>query len=220
MSAPLPLAVLASGRGSNLQALIDAQHNGSLPIEIVLVGSDKAQAQALRRAEEAGVATLALDPRAYASRAAFDAELFARIAEYRPALIVLAGFMRILDPAVLAPWAGRIINIHPSLLPKYRGLHTHRRALEAGDAVHGSSVHFVTAELDGGPLIAQVEMPILAGDTPDTLAERLLVEEHRLLVAGVALIAARRIELTDSGVRRDGAPLVAPLKLGADGTLA
>ncbi len=119
----LRLAILASGRGSNLQALIDAQRAGRLPVEIALVGSDKAQAPALRRAEEAGIATLALDPKSYANRAAFDADLFARIAEHRPALIVLAGFMRILDPGVLAPWAGRIVNIHPSLLPKYRGLH-------------------------------------------------------------------------------------------------
>lgn len=216
----LRVAVLASGRGSNLQALIDAQRAGALPIEIVLVGSDKAQAHALRRAEDAGIATLALDPKSYPSRAAFDADLFARVAEHEPGLIVLAGFMRILDPAALAPWVGRIVNIHPSLLPKYRGLHTHRRALEAGDPSHGSSVHFVDAELDGGPLLAQAEIPILAGDTPDTLAERLLAEEHRLLVASVAEIAAGRIALVDSRVCRDGLPLSAPLRLQGDGSLA
>lgn len=219
-AAPFRLAVLASGRGSNLQALIDAQRAGRLPIEIVLVASDKAQAQALRRAEDAGIATLALDPKGYASRAAFDAELFARVAEYEPALIVLAGFMRILDPAALAPWVGRIVNIHPSLLPKYRGLHTHRRALEAGDAVHGASVHFVTAELDGGPVVAQAEIPVHAGDSADGLAERLLAREHRLLVAAIALIAAGRVALTDDDVRYDGTPLAAPLRLADDGTLA
>jgi phosphoribosylglycinamide formyltransferase-1 len=220
---PIPsfrLAVLASGRGSNLQALIDAQRGGRLPVEIVLVGSDKAQAPALRRAEAAGIATLALDPKSYADRAAFDADLFARIAEFRPALIVLAGFMRILDPLVLAPWAGRIVNIHPSLLPKYRGLHTHRRALEAGDAEHGTSVHFVTAELDGGPLIAQARIPILPGDTADALAGRLLAEEHRLLVASVACIAEGKIALDGAQVLHDGSPRAAPLRLQDDGTLA
>src|SRR5690606_29995458 len=130
---PVPafkLAVLASGRGSNLQALIDARSEGRVPIEIVLVAGDKAQALALRRAEAAGIPTLALDPRGYASRAAYAADLFARVAASAPDLVVLAGFMRILDPVVLAPWSGRIINIHPSLLPKYPGLHTHRRVLE------------------------------------------------------------------------------------------
>ena len=220
MTARLRIAVLASGRGSNLQALLDEQHDGRLPIEIVLMASDKAHALALRRAEEAGIATLALDPKGYLDRATFDADLFARIAAYAPDLIVLAGFMRIVAPAALAPWAGRIINIHPSLLPKYRGLHTHRRALDAGDTVHGASVHYVTAELDGGAVIAQAEIPVLAGDTPDLLAERLLDREHRLLVASVALIAAGRVALTGAGVLHDGKPLASPLRLASDGTLA
>ncbi|HEY0231224.1 MAG TPA: phosphoribosylglycinamide formyltransferase [Dokdonella sp.] len=220
MSARLRVAVLASGRGSNLQALVDAGVGKRLPIEIVLVASDRIQAYALQRASHAGIATFALDPKAYRHRAAFDADLFARIATCQPALIVLAGFMRILDPAALAPWIGRIINIHPSLLPKYRGLHTHQRALEAGDSVHGASVHYVTAELDGGPTIAQAEIPVLPDDTPQTLAERLLAQEHRLLVASVALIAAERIALGDSGVVFDQTPLAAPLRLRADGSLA
>jgi phosphoribosylglycinamide formyltransferase-1 len=113
-----------------------------------------------------------------------------------------------------------MINIHPSLLPRHRGLHTHRRALEAGEREHGASVHYVTAELDGGPTLAQVEIPVLAGDTPEALAARLLPQEHRLLVASVALIASRRIALTDAGVVLDAAPLAAPLKLTADGALA
>ena len=216
----LRLAVLASGRGSNLQALIDARRAGRLPVEIVLVAGDKVRAPALRRAEAAGIATLALDPKTYASRAAFDAELFARVAAHRPDLVVLAGFMRILDAAVLAPWAGRIVNIHPSLLPKHRGLHTHRRAIEAGDVAHGSSVHYVTGELDGGPVIAQARIPIHAGDTEDTLAARLLGEEHRLLVACVAQIAGGHVALAGSQVLRDGRPLEAPLALQPDGTLA
>lgn len=212
------LAVLASGRGSNLQALIDARARGQLAVEIVLVAGDKARALALRRAEAAGIPTLALDPRSYPTRAAFDADLFARVAASEPDLVVLAGFMRILDPAVLAPWSGRIINIHPSLLPKYPGLHTHRRVLEEGDAEHGSSVHFVTAELDGGPVLAQAAIAVLPGDTPDTLAERLLAHEHRLLVASVAAIAAGRLRLGGRGVLHDDSPLASPLRL-VDGHL-
>jgi phosphoribosylglycinamide formyltransferase-1 len=211
----LRIAVLASGRGSNLQALIDARTAGT-PLDIVLVASDKAHAIALRRAEAAGLATLALDPKCFATRAGFDAELFARIAAHAPDLIVLAGFMRIIDPAALAPWAGRIINIHPSLLPKYPGLHTHRRALEAGDALHGATVHYVTSELDGGPPIACVEIPVRPGDTPETLAERLLHDEHRLLVATVGLIAAGRLAFDGARVLLDGVPIATPLRLGTD----
>lgn len=217
--APFRLAVLASGRGSNLQALIEAQRDGRLPATIVLVAGDRPQAHALRRAEEAGIATFALDPKGFSERAAFDAALFAQVAAHTPDLIVLAGFMRILDPAVLAPWAGRIVNIHPSLLPKYRGLHTHRRALEAGDTTHGASVHYVTAELDGGPVIAQAEIPVHAGDSAEALAERLLEREHRLLIAAIALIAAGRVALAEDGVRCDGKALTAPLLLDADGAL-
>ncbi|MEO6688674.1 MAG: phosphoribosylglycinamide formyltransferase [Dokdonella sp.] len=215
----LAVAVLASGRGSNLQALIDARRAHDLPIDIVLVASDKAQAIALRRAEDAGIPTLALNPKSYPDRATFDADLFARVAAHQPDLVVLAGFMRILDPVALAPWLGRIINIHPSLLPKYPGLHTHRRVLEAGDATHGASVHYVTAELDGGPPIAQAQIPIVSGDTPEALAERLLEKEHRLLVECVALIAACRIALGATGVSLDGRLLASPLQLADNGRL-
>jgi phosphoribosylglycinamide formyltransferase-1 len=207
------VVVLASGRGSNLGALIAAQREPSARFEIVLVAGDKPEAQALRMAEEAGIATIALDPRSYAERAGFDADLFARVAANAPDLIVLAGYMRILDPGVLAPWIGRMINIHPSLLPKYRGLKTHERAIKAGDEVHGASVHFVTAELDGGPVISQIEIPVAAGDTPALLSSRLLPLEHRLLAATVDLLAQRRIALEGDGVRFDGAPLAAPLRL-------
>jgi len=209
---PFRIAVLASGRGSNLQALIDARDAGA-PIQLVLVASDKPGALALRRADAAGIATLALEPKTFATRAAFDQTLFARVAAHAPDLIVLAGFMRIIDPSALAPWAGRIINIHPSLLPKYPGLHTHRRALEAGDTVHGATVHYVTAELDGGPPIACVEIPVHAGDTEQALADRLLQDEHRLLEATVALIAAGRVALDGARVLYDGAPIAAPLRL-------
>ncbi|WP_426663032.1 phosphoribosylglycinamide formyltransferase [Rhodanobacter aciditrophus] len=215
--APLKVAVLASGRGSNLAALIAARDAGTLPVEFVLVGSDKASAGALRLAEDAGIPTLALNPKGYPDRPAFDRELFARIAASGAELLVLAGFMRVIDGAALAPWAGRIVNIHPSLLPKYRGLHTHRRALEAGDTEHGASVHFVTAELDGGPLIAQARIVVRPGDDENSLAARLLPLEHRLLPAAVALLAARRLALGDAGVLLDGRPLRAPLQLGEHG---
>lgn len=215
---PLRVAVLASGRGSNLQALLDARAAGRLPIEIVLVASDRSDALALRRAEAAGIATLALRPKAWPSRAEFDRELFARVAAHAPDLIVLAGYMRVIDGAALAPWHGRIVNIHPSLLPKYRGLHTHQRALEAGDHEHGASVHFVTAELDGGPVIAQARIDIRPGDTEDSLAARLLEQEHPLLVATVGLIAAGRLRLGAAGIELDGKVLAAPLRL-RDGEL-
>ncbi|KQZ69149.1 phosphoribosylglycinamide formyltransferase [Rhodanobacter sp. Root561] len=216
-SAPAKVAVLASGRGSNLAALLDARARGELPVEFVLVGSDKATAGALRLAEAAGIATLALDPRSYADRRAFDLDLFERITDSGAEWLVLAGFMRILDGEALRPWAGRIINIHPSLLPKYRGLHTHRRALEAGDAEHGASVHFVTAELDGGPVIAQARLPIVADDDEQSLAQRLLPLEHRLLPAVLADLAHGRLQWDGHGPRFDGQSLAMPLQLGEHG---
>ncbi|HWX66827.1 MAG TPA: phosphoribosylglycinamide formyltransferase [Rhodanobacter sp.] len=218
MNMPLPrVAVLASGRGSNLAALLEARERGELPVEFVLVGSDKASAGALRLAETANIPTLALDPRGYPDRRAFDLDLFARIAASGAEWLVLAGFMRILDGEALTPWIGRMINIHPSLLPKYRGLHTHRRALEAGDTEHGASVHFVTAELDGGPVIAQARVVIEAGDDEQRLAERLLPLEHRLLPAVLNLLASQRLQWDGRAPRFDGHPLLAPLMLGAEG---
>ena len=214
---PAKVAVLASGRGSNLAALLDAQARGALPIEFVLVGSDKAGAGALRLAEAANVPTLALDPRSYPDRRAFDLDLLARIAASGADWLVLAGFMRILDGEALKPWVGRIINIHPSLLPKYRGLHTHRRALEAGDAEHGASVHFVTAELDGGPVIAQARLAIEAGDDEERLAQRLLPLEHRLLPAVLGLLVSGRLQWDGQAPRFDGRPLAAPLRLSDGG---
>jgi phosphoribosylglycinamide formyltransferase 1 len=157
-----------------------------------------------------------LDPRAFADRQAFDAALFSRIAELDPGLIVLAGFMRILDRASIEPWLGRIINIHPSLLPHYPGLHTHRRALQAGDTKHGASVHFVTAELDGGPVIAQTVIDIEATDTEESLGARLLEKEHRLLRLCVNLIATHRVRWLDGAVTIDGQPLRAPLQFRDD----
>lgn len=213
MAQALRVAVLISGRGSNLGALIAARARGELPIEIVLVASNKTTAEGLRSAEAAGIPTLALDPAAYAERAHYDAELFGRVAAFQPDLIVLAGFMRVLDAAALASWGGRIINIHPSLLPKYPGLHTHRRALAAGDTVHGASVHFVTDELDGGPLLARTEIVIEPGDDADGLAQRLLPREHALLCRCVAWLAEGRAQWRDGIVHFDGAPLAEPLRV-------
>ncbi len=207
------VVVLASGRGSNLEALIDAQHGGHLPIRIVGVLSDKPDARALELARSHGIAAIHLDPRPFPDRRAYDLALFAHIADLRADLIVLAGFMRILDAEAFAPWLGRIINIHPSLLPRYPGLHTHRRALAAGDREHGASVHFVTAELDGGPIIAQTVIEIAEGDTEDDLASRLLAREHRLLVACVGLLAAGRLALKADTILLDGVALAAPLRL-------
>lgn len=219
MTSSLRIALLASGRGSNLAALLAARARGELPVEFVLVASDKPAAAALALAERAGIPTLALDPHSYPSRADFDRDMFDRITASGAQLLVLAGFMRILDGAALAPWVGRMINIHPSLLPKYPGLHTHRRALAAGDIEHGASVHYVTAELDGGPVIACARLTIDPGDDEHRLAERLLVLEHRLLPAVVGLIAAGRLALRDGRVRLDDTPLPAPLQLGGHGRL-
>jgi phosphoribosylglycinamide formyltransferase-1 len=208
----LRIAALASGRGSNLAALIAARDAGRLPVEFTLIGSDKAKAGALAIAAAAGIPTVALNPKDYASRADFDAALFGRVADSGADLLVLAGYMRIVDAAVVASWEGRAINVHPSLLPKYRGLHTHRRCLEAGDTEHGASVHFVTAELDGGPVVAQARMAVHPGDTELDLAERLLVEEHKLLPAVVGAIASGRLRW-EGGPVFDGMPLVHPLSL-------
>ena len=212
MHSPLRIAVLASGRGSNLAALIAARDAGTLPVELVLVASDKASAGALRLAEAAGIPTLALNPKSYPDRPGFDRDLFARIAACGAELLVLAGFMRVIDGSVVAEWEGRAINVHPSLLPKYPGLHTHRRCLEAGDAEHGASVHYVTAELDGGPVVAQARIPVGTGDNKETLAERLLADEHRLLPAVVGAIANDRLRWTGEPVFADRT-VTAPLSI-------
>jgi len=213
---PCSIVVFASGRGSNFAALLAAQRSGELPIAIRALLSDKRTAPALLIAEQAGIAAEALAPRDFADRAAFDRAIFARAASFRPQLIVLAGYMRMIDAAAIAPWLGKIINIHPSLLPKYPGLRTHARVLEAGDTLHGASVHFVTAQLDGGPVIAQTELTVREGDTPESLAARLLPLEHRLLTATVDLIARGRVVLGSDGVRLDGRTLDSPLRFSQE----
>jgi phosphoribosylglycinamide formyltransferase-1 len=209
----LRVVVLASGRGGTFAALLAAQQDGRLPIEIVALLSDKRTARVLTVAESAGIATVALRPRDYPDRASFDRALFARVADFTPDLVVLAGYMRVIDSSVVGQWRGRMINLHPSLLPKYPGLQTHERALAAGDDLHGASVHYVTAELDGGPLIAQVRMPVVAGDTAETLAARLRPLERQLLVRVVELISQGRLALGAATVEFDGHALVAPLRI-------
>lgn len=217
--APLRVAVLASGRGSNFMALARAARAGRLPIELVGVFSDRASAPILQRAADHGVVGHAFPPKSFADRTAFEAALFAAVDRVQPDLIVCAGYMRLLGTTTVEDRLGRMINIHPSLLPRHRGLHTHQRALDGGDADHGASVHFVTPELDGGPVIAQARVPIEAGDDADRLAARVLEREHPLLVATVGLFAKRRLRLAGEQVVLDGAPLSAPLELDASGQL-
>lgn len=214
------IAVLASGRGSNLQALIDAVANGTLDARIVGVFSDRPQAPALARARAAGIPALALQPAGFAGREAFDAALFAEIAAAEPDLIVCAGYLRLLGAAVVEAWRGRMLNIHPSLLPAFRGLRTHQRALAAGVVEHGASVHFVTPELDGGPVLAQARVPVHGSDDVGTLAARVLAREHPLLVQSVQLLACGRARLHDDGIHVDGVRLRAPLQLAANNGLA
>lgn len=211
------LAVLASGRGSNLQALLDAIAAGSLPAEVVGVFSDKPAAPALAMVPEA--LRWSARPRDHADREAFDAALADAVAAVSPDWVVCAGYMRILGTGFIARFAGRLLNIHPSLLPRHRGLHTHAAALGAGDTEHGASVHFVTPELDAGAVIAQARLPVRADDTPDTLAERLLPLEHRLLVATVGLAVTGRLAERGDKAWLDGQELFSPLCLDCSGKL-
>ena len=202
-------AVLISGTGSNLQAIVDAIDAGELPARISLVLSNKAGAAGLARAERAGVPAEAIDHRGFPDRAAFDQAMIERIDAHGADTVVLAGFMRILSPGFVRHYQGRLINIHPSLLPKYPGLNTHARALEAGDREHGCSLHFVTDELDGGPLIAQARFPVAANDTAETLSEKVQAREHRLYPQVLRWRAQQRLQMTDQGVELDGERLPA-----------
>lgn len=211
----LRLAVLASGRGSNLQAILDAIAAGALAARVVGVFSDQPDCHALARATAAGVPALAWRRRDFGSRAQFDESLFNAIAAVQPDLIVCAGYMRIISAAAVRRFSGRMINIHPSLLPNYPGLDTHARALAAGEREHGASVHVLVPALDAGPVLAQARVPVHAGDTPDALAQRVLAREHPLLVQCLAAIAGGRLAFADGTPRLDGRPLPAPLQLDA-----
>ncbi|GLQ32173.1 phosphoribosylglycinamide formyltransferase [Litoribrevibacter albus] len=201
------VVVLISGGGTNLQALIDGQLNQTLPITIQSVISNKADAYGLERAKQAGINTDVLDHKAFESREAFDQAMIKIIDQYEPKLVILAGFMRILTPEFTRHYLGRMINIHPSLLPKYQGLHTHKRAIEAGDSEHGCSVHFVTEELDGGPVAMQAVVPIETTDTPEDLAARVLTQEHIIFPETVKLFAEGRLTMGEESAILDGKEL-------------
>jgi phosphoribosylglycinamide formyltransferase-1 len=210
----LPIVVLISGRGSNLNAIIDAVEMDDLPVEIRAVISNRPEAPGLQRAALAGIRTIVIDHACHRDRAAFDHALSTTIDALQPALVVLAGFMRILTPEFVEHYRGRLLNIHPSLLPAFPGLHTHQRALDAGCREHGASVHFVSAAVDGGPVIAQVRVPVHATDTAATLADRVLQQEHRLYPTVIRWYAEQRIGLSPDGqVVFDGTPLEQPRQL-------
>lgn len=215
-AAPLPIVILISGRGSNMRVIAERAARGTLPVTVRAVISDRPQAAGLEIAASMGIATAALSPRAFADRAAYDQALLGLIAPYAPGLIVLAGFMRILSAQFIGAYAGRILNIHPSLLPKYRGLDTHRRVLEAGEALHGVSVHFVTEELDGGPVILQAAVEVQAGDTVETLSARVQRQEHSIYPLAIEWFARGRLALEGQRAWLDGRPLEAPAQAGVD----
>jgi phosphoribosylglycinamide formyltransferase-1 len=195
MAARLKVGVLVSGRGSNLQALIDSCADAAFPAEIGLVISNIANAYALERAAKAGIACQVISHRDFADRASFDAAIDRALRTAGIDLVCLAGFMRLLTADFVEAWSGRMINVHPSLLPAFRGLDTHKRALEAGVKLHGCSVHFVTPGLDEGPIIAQAAVPILAEDDESSVAARVLEQEHRIYPLALRLLAEGRVRL-------------------------
>ncbi len=213
----LPVVVLVSGNGSNLQAIIDATRRDALPVQILAVISNRPDAYALERARAAGIEALTLDHRGFPDRTHFDSALQALIDARAPQLVVLAGFMRVLSDAFVAHYRGRMVNIHPSLLPALRGLDTHRRALAAGLRVHGASVHLVSEELDGGAVIAQVRVPVEPHDDASTLAARVLAQEHRLYPTVLRWWAEGRLRYVNAGLLLDGQPLDTPVLLEARG---
>ncbi len=188
------LVILISGRGSNMRSIIEAANKGDLGAEIAAVISNRPGAGGLDVAKQAGIATAVIDHQAFNSREAFDLALAEKIDSYQPTFVILAGFMRILTAGFVEHFAGKLINIHPSLLPKFKGLHTHQRAIEAGEKEHGASVHFVTVELDDGPVILQAKVPVLPDDTADTLAARVLEQEHLLYPAAIKKLVTQQTE--------------------------
>lgn len=215
MASPLDLIVLISGRGSNMLAIHDACQDGRLPARIALVIADRPQARGLTLARERGLTGICIDYRSHASRTAFERSLADAIDGVRQAnkrtLIVLAGFMRILEPAFVMRYQGAMLNIHPSLLPLYRGLDTHARALAEGHRWHGASVHFVTPELDGGPVVAQIRVPVLSTDTAETLSARVQRGEHRLYWRVIDWIARNRLQCSTPVLSLDGKALTEPV---------
>lgn len=214
-AAPKRTAILISGRGSNMAALVKAAEAPDFPAEIALVLSNREEAAGLDFAKDHGVPTLVLSHKGYADRLAFDAALDAHLKAEGIEIVCLAGFMRLLTPWLVERWRNRMINVHPSLLPSFKGLHTHERALEAGVRLHGCTVHFVRAEMDEGPIILQAAVGVEADDTPDVLAARVLAQEHVIYPKGLELLAAGRLKVADERVEITGAkgglpPLVSP----------
>lgn len=209
-SEKMKVAVLISGSGSNLQALIDSQKNSNY--EIVLVVSNRPGVFGLTRAEQANIKNVTLDHTQFDSREAFDQALVKVIDQESIDFVILAGFMRILTPEFTLHYLGRMLNIHPSLLPKYPGLHTHRKALEAGDTTHGVSIHFVTPELDGGPVILQAEIDITKSDTELTLKDKIHLKEHKIYPIATQWLASGQVKLTDNIAYYQNEPLLTPLK--------
>lgn len=209
-STPIRAVALISGGGSNLQAIIDAIQHHNLEIELCCVISNRADAYGLVRAEQAGIHTEQLDHKKFDSREAFDEALMQRIDHYDPQLVILAGFMRILTAKLVRHYLGRMLNIHPSILPKFTGLKTHQRAIDAGEKQHGATVHFVTEELDGGPLIIQGTVPVLGDDTANSLAQRVLFIEHVIYPQAIRWFAQGRLQLKEGNTLFDGQVLNAP----------
>jgi len=179
------IVILISGRGSNMISIVDAIQSGNLPVTVAAVISNRPDAAGIEFAQKAGIATAVIDHKDFDSRENFDQALASKIDEYSPNLVVLAGFMRILTTEFVEHFAGKLINIHPALLPKFKGLNTHQRAIDAGESEHGASVHIVTPELDDGPVVMQARVPVLADDTEETLAARVLEQEHKLYPAAI-----------------------------------
>ena len=205
------VAVLISGRGSNMAALIEAAKDETYPAEIALVLSNRPDAGGLATARAAGIATEVIDHTAYGKdRAAFDAAMQAMLEKCRIDIVCLAGFMRLLTPAFVGHWPGRMLNIHPALLPAFKGLDTHKRALEVGAKIHGATVHFVVAELDSGPIIAQGAIAVHADDSEAALAARVLAVEHRIYPLALKLVAQGRVRIVDGRCLIDGVPLPDP----------
>lgn len=208
----MPAVILISGNGSNLQAILDAVQYEHLPITIRAVISNNATAHGLQRAQQAGIPTHVIPHQDYASREVFDQVLQKTIDQYQPEMVILAGFMRILTEDFVSHFEGRLLNIHPSLLPKYQGLNTHQRVLDAGEMEHGATVHFVTHELDGGPAILQVHVPVTPGESAQQLAQRVLTYEHKIYPQVIRWFAEGRLSLQSNKVVFDGKALQQPLQ--------
>ena len=211
----MPVVAMVSGRGTNLRAIVERARSGDPPVDVRAVVSDRDHAPGIEWARDSDLNCATLLPRHYPGRDHYDEALAALVAGFEPELVILAGFMRILGPAFIDRFEGRILNIHPSLLPRHRGLHTHRRVLEAGEREHGASVHFVTRELDGGPVVLQVRVPVRDDDDEASLAARVLEQEHRIYPGAIAWFATGRLRFADNAAWLDGQKMDQPVVLEA-----